>query len=71
MPANFKTAVTYCKSRHPVGSDEFDACYAKQTGPNANHSFINSRKNRKNEYNPVPHVRNRLGHRKEFFCKCF
>ena len=48
MPANFKTAVTYCKSRHPVGSDEFDACYAKQTGPNANHSFINTRKNRKN-----------------------
>ena len=50
MPANFKTAVTYCKGRHAVGSNEFNTCYAKQTGPNANRSFINSasRKNRKN-----------------------
>ena len=49
MPANFKTAVTYCKGRHAVGSNEFNTCYAKQTGPNANRSFINSasRKNRK------------------------
>ena len=50
MPANFKTAVTYCKGRHAVGSNEFNTCYAKQTGPNANRSFINSasRKNRRN-----------------------